>query len=342
MHVGIVSQIEESFAGELEHYQAWLKKTGKTDVNFHDYLKYSGRLDKATDVWSEIVEEDVPSQFINVPDKLKPMLKEYQDWVEKTGKTTTSFENYVRVNDSSLLPLLKGLDVNEILGNITEDSKAISQNRYLNYNEKSENQFWFQTQDGEVLVLDALTGKASSVEEPDIAEVFGIDKSAYDSMDFGQNELTISEYAFTGMADGADRHEIESLHYVYEELDPINNEYRVNQIIEEYSKDRNGIADLRDIFGNEYGSDNNVIYSQDGLSMSVVQNNNAVAINYNNEEKEATFINLNELALKSINPQTQIFEGFEIGDDNKLNVLIENTNATSNSSRIQNMIKNFF
>jgi len=38
MDTNSLSQIQDSFAGYRDKYNAWVKKTGKSNVNFHDYL----------------------------------------------------------------------------------------------------------------------------------------------------------------------------------------------------------------------------------------------------------------------------------------------------------------
>jgi Ca2+-binding EF-hand superfamily protein len=115
-------------------------------------------------------------------------------------------------------------------------------------------------------------------------------------MDFNNNGMTISEFAFTGLGDElADRNEIPSAHYVYEEIDAINNQDRIKNIINEYVKDRGELKDLRDIFGNEQGAAHNVNYSEDGLTMTITQNGKTVIVNYDKETGAITFENLDDL-----------------------------------------------
>jgi len=291
-----LSQIQNSFAGYMDKYNAWVKKTGKSYVNFHDYLKYSGNLANATNLWSGILAAENPAEEQQVPEELQTYITRYQNWVNKTGKDYVQFEDYLFANAPDKMDLLNGINIDALLNADSEDGQQITENRYLNYTENGENKLLFQTKNGEVLVIDALTGEARAASEAEIANMFGVNENAYDNMDFNNNKMTISEYAFTGLGDGlADRNEIPSAHYVYEELDAINNQDRITEIINEYVKDRSELTDLRNIFGNEQGAAHNVKYSEDGLTMTITQNGKAVIVNYNKETGEIIFENLDDL-----------------------------------------------
>lgn len=200
----------------------------------------------------------------------------YQKWQARHSDSDLSAVDYLKIYNKAGAKQMASLWENSLeSGGDGTKGNSISFDRYFQQGENN-NEVLFQTQNGEVIKMDFNSGAVNVLSESDVASMYNVATDAYDVMDFDNGSMQMKEYQFTGLEDGeADVTNFADNHYSVEELDMAKGQDNIKSIVKDYSKDHGGIDSLKQVFGSESGKSSNVIYSSDGKSMCVVQNNKA-------------------------------------------------------------------
>ncbi|MDD3150904.1 MAG: hypothetical protein PHV68_08720, partial [Candidatus Gastranaerophilales bacterium] len=214
----------------------------------------------------------------------------YQKFKAKSQSDSTKLFEYLAVSGKSIAKeiqkwenILEG-ENDGIAGN------TLSLDRYF---EKDGNYF-FQTEEGDVIEISTKDGKVNLYDDKEEKQelILGLTNGAvenFDDFEFGRNKLNISEFSFAGTGN-----EITKNGKVTEEnidLTTASGRSRVQKILDSFIEKHHEIEDLRDVFGDEEGKAENIVYVDGGNTAIILQGDKVFQINDKGEITERPELN---------------------------------------------------